>query len=189
MINKMKVFRLSAKKLTMVLIVITGALAISACSKDEKETTIRTVLEQVYNCPDEEIIALSKEEPKVDESKLSETGTGIAPIVEGVLFDKIEELYQPYFTEEAYQNLLNERVPYGYHLDAEENGYTLKVNSIDINKNKTDKTKYDFTIHLKYTSEAGEEKAVDIQGAAQFSEDGKINYLKTFSDLDKKLSE
>jgi hypothetical protein len=189
MVNKEKISKyLSVKKIFIVLIVITGAVFITACSKDENKTTLKTVLEQVYNCPDEELIELSKEEPKVDESKISDSGTGIAPIEEWVLFDKIEELYQPYFTEEAYQNLLNDRVTFMYHLEAEENNYTLKVNSIDIVKNKTDKTKYDFTTNIIYTPETGDEKTVEIQGTAQFSESGKINYFKIFSDLEKKLN-
>lgn len=188
MVNKGKKV-LSAKKLFMVLVIITGAVFITACSKDEKETTLKTVLEQMYNCPDGELVQLSKEEPKVDESKLSDDGTGIAPIQEWALFDKLEELYQPYFTEDAYQNLLNERAFAKYHLEAEENNYTLKVNSIDIDKSKSDDTKYDFTIHIKYAPATGEGKTVDIQGAAQFSEDGKINYLNFFSDLAKKLNE
>jgi hypothetical protein len=73
-------------------------------------------------------------------------------------------------------------------LEAEENNYTLKVNSIDIVKNKTDKTKYDFTTNIIYTPETGDEKTVEIQGTAQFSESGKINYFKIFSDLEKKLN-
>lgn len=186
MINKKRTTKyFSAKKFSMVLILMAGAVFITACSKDEKETTLRTVLEQVYNCPDEGIIEAGKTEPKADETKLSEEGTGIAPIGEWELLDKVEELYQPYFTEEAYQNLLNDRVPYRYHLDAEENNYTLSVISIDINKNKTDETKYDFIIHIKYNPETGDEKTIDIQGTSQFSENGKINYFKTFSDLGK----
>ncbi len=190
MINKGKIFNcLLAKKILIMLFVITGAVFVTACSKDEKETTLKTVFEQMYNCPDGELIQLSKEEPKVDESKLSEGGTGIAPIQEWALLDKVDELYKPYFTEEAYQNLLNERTPYRYHLEAEENNHTLKVNSIDMDKNKTDDSKYEFTIHIKYAPATGESKTVDIQGTAQFSEDGKINYLKFFSDIASKINE
>lgn len=177
------------KKLCMVAMILIGIIFITACSKDENETTLKTVVEQLYNCPNEEVIAASKEEPKVDESNLSEGGTGIVSIVEWALFDKFEELYQSYFTEDAYDKLLNERVFYNNHLNAEENNYSLEVKSVSISKNKSDDTKYDFIISVKYIPITGEEKIVDLQGSAQFSEEGKIEYFKVFTDLKNKLSE
>lgn len=187
--KKNKFGALSAKRILYVCLAIMGAVLMTACSKDKNEENLRKVLEQMYNGPDKELVELSMEEPTINESEIKDGETGVASIKEWVFFDKLEELYQPLFTEEAYQSLLEERELYKYHLEAWDNKYTLKTDSININQSKTDKTKYEFTVQVKYTPETGDAKTIDIQGTSQFSEDGKINYLKVFSDLILKLNE
>lgn len=185
--KKKKLKAVSTRKVLFMFLAVMGLFLMTACSKDEKEQNLREVLEQVYNCPDEELIALTNEPVTVN--GIPDGGTGVASIEESPFLDRLEELYKPYFTEDAYLSFISNRISYDYHLDALENQYTLKVDSIDITKNKTDKTKYEFTVHIKYVSETGEEKKIDIQGTSQFSEDGKINYIKLFSDVIKKINE
>jgi hypothetical protein len=185
MINKKECKLQPVRKLVLVLIVVVGAVLITACSKKEEEETLSTVLEQVFNVPDGELIELSQE---TIDTKDSDT-TGVLSIMDSKFLNRIDEKYQTYFTETAYENFLKERVPYSYHLDAYDNKYTLKVDTIDFDHNKTNKTKYDFIIHLIYKSDKGEEKKLALQGSAQFSEAGKISYLNIISDLNKKLQE
>lgn len=179
----------STKRILFVCLAIMGAVLMTACSKDKNEENLRKVLEQMYNGPDKELVELSMKEPILKEGELNNGENGFASIEEWVFFDKLEELYQPLFTEEAYLSLLQNREFDKYHLDAWDNKYTLKTDSMDINQSKTDKSKYEFTVQVKYTPETGEAKTINIQGTSQFNEDGKINYLKVFSDLIMKINE
>lgn len=165
--------------LTLVPLLLTG------CSKDKKEEALKTVLEQIYNCPDTEITKLRDQAKEA--LKDSNTDTGIVSADNSAFLEKMNETYQPYFSEKAYEIFLDNRTPSRYHFDAADRGYTTKTDKIEMERNDRDKSNYSFTLHLKYLPKDGNEQSILLKGSADFSEDNKITALNFEEDLLKLL--
>ncbi len=183
--NQVKIMTNTIKKKRAALFFILGIAFISVwltgCSKDKNEEALKVVLEQMYNCPDNELIELSNQITQADGIEIA---PGLYSLENTDYFKKILELYQPYFSEKGLESFLNRAYPSVYHSDAEDNGYITKVEKIEVTRNKKIKTNYAFTVYLNYVPKEGDSQDIEINGSAQFAEEeGKITFIQFFDDL------
>lgn len=174
---------ISKNKIIVFMIVIatfTGIL-FTGCSKQERGSTIKNVIELMFNCPNEELINLSNK--MVDEiTNTQETGLSLTEQSQPEFFNKIDELYKSYFTEKGYDTFLRLTFPYRFHIDAYEAGYTLKVNKVTVTPNKKIPTNFSFTAEILYGPKDGEQSKFEVTGSAQLQEEGdKISYIQFFN--------
>lgn len=166
--------------LILALILALIAIRLIGGSPDKKETALKTVLEQMYNCPDRELIQLRDQLTLQLPSDIDAAGDTAYP--DGNVFiDKLYSKYHPYFTDKAYEAFLKNRYPGRYQFDAADRGYIIKTEQIKITRKEV--SAYSFALHLKYQSKDGTEQTILINGSAEFSDDSKISSLVFEDDL------
>jgi hypothetical protein len=155
--------------------------------QDENQENIRIVLEQIFTCPDQEMIdafsnmyIIKDEEINFDNPSSIVIGQFDTTEIE----QKLKEKYAPYISDTWYdsfiQHFYNEFRIYSTAID-----YETKVKHITITQSAKIPTNYSFTIDLNYGPSQGAKKDIEIEGSAQISEkDGKISYLQLFPDRD-----
>jgi hypothetical protein len=93
----------------------------------------------------------------------------------------LEKQYKQYFTEEMYSQFIGEYA-LSYQGLANWNRYEMKINKIDIKKDKDNDSSYYFTANVKYQSEGSSEKDTAIKGKVHFSEECMISKFELLSD-------
>jgi hypothetical protein len=160
----------------------------TGCS-NKREDAVTYVIKQIYQAPDSELITLS-EKMEDDIEKAAKDKKDIA-IEDSEFFKQLAKRYEDYITPECYEKLISQRIPYKYHLSMSDLGYTMKVSSIDIDKNSNSANIYDFTASISFGPTEMEEKKIKIVGSAQFEKKGdRINFLRLLDeDLQKEIEE
>jgi len=144
--------------------------------QDENLSTLEAVLENTFTGPNQELNRLSNDPENLTViGKNSETKNPESPN-ELVLY--LEEMYQPHFTEETYNEYVGE---YVFSYQAKEND-EMKVDNIDIKQKESNEIIYDFTANVEYQAEGNEAQVYELKGQANFSEEGKIKEFKLYSD-------
>jgi hypothetical protein len=162
-------------------------ITITGCSNNKREDTVAYVIKQIYQAPDSELITLS-EKMEDDIDKAAKDNTDIT-LEDSEFFINLAKRYEDYLSPECYEKLISQRIPYKYHLSMADLGYTMKVLSIDIDKNSKSANIYDFTADLSFGSAENEEIKINIKGSAQFEKKGnRINFLRLLDeDLQKEI--
>jgi hypothetical protein len=168
-------------------IFLTSTLLRKMKPQDENQKNIQIVLEQIFTCPDQEMIdafsnmyIIKDEEINFDNPSSIVIGQFDTTEIE----QKLKEKYAPYISDTWYdsfiQHFYNEFRIYSTAID-----YETKVKHITITQSEKIPTNYSFTIDFNYVPSQGEKKDIKIEGSAQISEkDGKISYLQLFADRD-----
>lgn len=161
----------------------------TGCSKDKKEDLIQSVVMQVFSCPNEELIKLMND--MNEEIEISNTNKKSTSLEDFEFFKKLDSIYSPYFTDKCYEDFLNKRIPYKYHIETDSLGYKMNVTDIEIKQSKNTPTNFDFSINLSYGPEDGEKIKTSINGSAQFADgNDKISFIRFFDDdLNRELEE
>ncbi|MGG0655774.1 hypothetical protein [Rummeliibacillus pycnus] len=95
------------------------------------------------------------------------------------LYQYIEELYQPYFTNTGFDKFF---VGSAFSYTMHSKDVQIKVANISITKNKDYKDDYDFVVDVKYKKVGSPEKKYQITGLATIPEEGKIGAITYLDD-------
>ncbi|GGJ96346.1 hypothetical protein GCM10007063_18440 [Lentibacillus kapialis] len=144
--------------------------------QDENLSTLEAVLENTFTGPNQELNRLSNDPENLTViGKNSETKNPESPN-ELVLY--LEEMYQPHFTEEMYNEYVGK---YVFSYQVKEND-EMDVNDIDIKPKDSDEIIYDFNANVTYQKEGSEAEIYELKGQTNFSEKGQIQEFKLHSD-------
>ena len=150
---------------------------------NESKDTLRFVTEQIFTCPNKDIIKLYNEmiNTALDESQ-STSKLGIVEYDTTKLDKKLYETYSNYISNKWYEAFRTEYYTklFAYSIASE---YDIKVRSIDIVQSKKVPTNYSFTLYLTYGLIEGDKKDTKVEGSAQLTNERKISYI-TFFDKD-----
>ena len=143
-------------------------------SLNRNEEAIKTVLEQIFTCPNQEMIEVYNNMfSRIQTSPLEEN-------INNEIDKKLYEIYQPYISSKWYESFVMYFYSYLYVYSTTD-GYEIAVDHIDIKRSDTIPTNYSFMVYLNYSKEGGEKNHTKIEGSAQFLEEkGKISYLQLF---------
>ncbi|MDF2473753.1 MAG: hypothetical protein K0R21_1535 [Anaerocolumna sp.] len=170
----------------LIIAVIFTIFILPSLKSNENEDKIKAIIEQIFTCPDREMITLFEDELK----KIRDSSTTPGTIV-GLDFIEIEkklkEMYGPYISEPWFdsfvQHYFNEFMIYSTVAQ-----YEMKVTNIEFVQSKTIPTNYSFTVSLNYGPAEGEKKDIKIDGSAQISEDDdKVSFIQLFTSNEFKL--
>lgn len=156
---------------------------------EHSKQAIRAVIEKEFNAPDEKYKELSEE--------MWEAGAAYGDDAEGykaftespeykAVFNHTEDTYASYFTENGYDNFVNQGQAFYYTNFAGE--YTLNASDIEINQSENGDTLYNFTFQVDLTDKNGETSQFDLKGNAIVPEEGKIGKIE-FKDDGFKLTQ
>lgn len=160
--------------LLFVFIFICGLMLIgSGCGtvtndEDEDESSLEAVLVKLFTGPDEKLVELAS-----DPDNQTVIGQGVennnedSNEEETELDEYLKELYEPYFTEEAFEAFKAIYV-LDYQLKAETNDVEMKPNSIEIEKVDEENGRYNFTLDVVYENDA-ESETSEVTGLVNFS--------------------
>ncbi|NQD65037.1 hypothetical protein HP456_03795 [Bacillus haikouensis] len=145
-----------------------------AAPHDDNIETIETVLKKSFSGPDKELTKiLNKKESYIDEDKVQE--------YQNELFSYYENVYQPYFEENRFQDhVMNNKLTYNEL--AYSNGYHLETARIDVKEDEKTKGAYEFTVHVQYKKDENEAGETTVSGRVNIYEKGKINSLRYYDD-------
>ena len=143
-------------------------------SLNRNEEAIKTVLEQIFTCPNQEMIEVYNNMfSRIQTSPLEEN-------INNEIDKKLYEIYQPYISSKWYESFVMYFYSYLYVYSTTD-GYEIAVAHIDIKRSDTIPTNYSFMVYLNYSKEGGEKYHTKSEGSAQFLEEkGKISYLQLF---------
>ncbi|MHB8130377.1 MAG: hypothetical protein ACYDEX_15395 [Mobilitalea sp.] len=148
---------------------------------ENRELTIENVINKIFNCPDQEQIRLN--EVMLEEMNQASINGEVYLIENSELHQKQDELYQFDFTEAGYETFVRSTMPLRYHFGAEELGYTIVVDHVDIIKSEQFETNYSFTIHLLYGQLEDDKKEYELEGSVQFIDQfSSISNLQIFNE-------
>jgi hypothetical protein len=183
----MKEMLKNASKAIAFLIISMTIITITGCSNNKRADTVAYVIKQIYQAPDSELITLS-EKMEDDIDRAAKDNMDIT-LEDSEFFINLAKRYEDYISPKCYEKLISQRIPYKYHLSMAELGYTMKVLSIDIDKNSKSANIYDFTTDLSFGSAENDEIKINIKGSAQFENKGnRINFLRLLDeDLQKEI--
>jgi hypothetical protein len=185
-IKMKKMFKNTSKAIAFLIISMT-IITITGCSNNKREDAIEYVIKQIYQAPDSELITLSERmEDDIEEAAKDKKDIALD---DSEFFINLAKRYEDYITPECYEKLISQRIPYKYHLSMADLGFTMKVLSIDIDRNSKSANIYDFTADIRLGSSENNEKNVNIVGSAQFEKKGnRINFLRLLDeDLQKEI--
>ncbi|SET80046.1 hypothetical protein SAMN05421676_108109 [Salinibacillus kushneri] len=163
------------------LFLLVALLFVTACSsdtgsnstpKDKNISTLKTVLEHTFTGPDEKLNELLVPE---NVQNIGDDGEEVKTEEPNELEKYVEELYKPLFTEDMFNEYVG---TYALSYNITEN--QMKVNDITVEQSETNKNIYDFTAKVEY--QGTETKVYDVEGQANFSDEGKISELKFYTD-------
>jgi hypothetical protein len=183
----MKEMLKNTNKTIAFLIISMTIITMTGCINNKREDAVSYVIKQIYQAPDSELITLSeKMEDDIEEAAKNKMDITLD---DSDFFINLAKRYEDYMSPECYEKLISQRIPYKYHLSMAGLGYTMKVLSIDIDKNSKSANIYDFTADIYFGSAENDEKNVKIKGSAQFENKGKrINFLRLLDeDLQKEI--
>ncbi len=149
-------------------------------SKDKNEEAIKAFVNQMFTCPDNELIEASRQIVVDTPNEHASSGIKVYSGYSSKFEEKLKEKYAPYFSNSHFESFCQQAFPLSSHFAANKLGITIEVDKIDIVKEKDiTPVTYTFTAHLKYGPENGEKKQDVVTGSAQFGKDkGKITWLK-----------
>lgn len=145
---------------------------------DKSEQSIRTVIEKEFNGPDEKYKELfdAAMDAQISEKYSDDYGAYLKSPENQALMNYTEETYADYFTENGYENFVNQAPAFMYStLDGE---YQLDTSAIEITQNKNESTLYNFTFTVDYTDGNGESDQFNFEGKAMAPEEGKIGTME-----------
>ncbi|KXH81682.1 hypothetical protein [Sporosarcina sp. HYO08] len=159
-------------------------LLFTGCSaqtkKDSSEQAIRAVLQQQFTAPDAEYIRLAEEVEKqlLENRKETADPQGVVSLPEGApelqeMEAYVKETFDPYFTENGYENM--RPLLFFYHWSTMD--YELEVTDLSINQSDVAPTHYDFIAQVLYTNRQGQTLPFEITGTAICPEEGKIGKM------------
>lgn len=156
-------------------------------AEDENITTIKTVLQEQFTGPDQELIDLLEDPQNATIIGEEETSTPQNPTELDIY---LEEKYKSYFTDNMYDEFIR-AYAMQFQISAYESNYQISVESIDVKQNESVEGAYDFTVNVLYQKEDNEEKKAVVSGRAHIYEDGKISNIDFVDDggLSKILNE
>lgn len=151
---------------------------------DKSEQAIRAVIEKEFNGPDKKYKELwdAAVDAQVSEKYSEDYEAYLESPEYQALVDYMEETYAPYFTDNGYDNFINQAAFMYATFDED---YQLNTSAIEIAQNEKEPTLYDFTFQVEYTDENGEAEPFNFKGDAIAPEDGKIGriqYMDGFED-------
>jgi len=146
-----------------------------------RKLTIENVINTIFNCPDQELIRLNV--VMLEEMDQASKNSEIYLLENSELYQKQEELYKSYFTEVGYETFVKSTIPLRYHFGAEELGYKIVVDHVDIIKSEQFETNYSFTVYLSYGQLNDDRKEYELEGSAQFIDQfSSISNLQIFNE-------
>ncbi|MDN3451537.1 hypothetical protein QMA09_15160 [Planococcus sp. APC 3906] len=183
----------ATKKISGMLLLIFASAVITGCSAtgadpeetaDKSEQAIQAVIEKEFNGPDEKYEELldAAMEAQISEKYSEDYEAYLESPEYEALMGYMEETYAPYFTDNGYDNFINQAAFMYSTFDGE---YQLSTSAIEIAQNEKEPTLYDFTFQVEYTDENGESSQFNFEGDAIAPEEGKIGkiqYLDGFED-------
>lgn len=191
---------ISGKKALGLLFLIFAGLLIVGCSTngtsegngaeaeemiDKSEQAIRAVIEKEFNGPDVKYKELwdTAMEAQTSDIYAEDYEAYLESPEYQALISYTEEIYAPYFTENGYDNFINQAPAFMYSIF--DGYYKLNTSAIEIAQNENETTLYDFTFEVEYTDENGESSQFNFEGEAMAPEEGKIGkieYLDGYED-------
>ncbi|HSP22116.1 MAG TPA: hypothetical protein VLQ20_07285 [Planococcus sp. (in: firmicutes)] len=182
------------KKALGILFLISASLLIAGCSAngteaektvDKSEQAIRAVIEKEFNGPDEKYKALwdAAMEAQISDKYSDDYEAYLESPEYLALMSYTEETYASYFTENGYDNFINQAPAFMY--STFDRNYKLNTSTIEIVQSEQGTTLYDFTFQVEYTDEKGESSQFNFEGNAIAPEEGKIGkieYLDGYED-------
>ena len=173
--KKRKYIIIGMALLSILIITLVSIYVVTLRPRMRNEKAIDAVLTSLLTCPDIELTQLMElcatkigpgyiEEPKPEDLERFD--------------NKMNDMFDSYLTENTLGYIKFSALH--YHTIAEEKGYEMQVDNIEINQDKNDSRNYTFTIYLNYGNHDNEKKLV-VTGRAQCLEVGKITFLR-FSD-------
>lgn len=160
--------------------VLSGSEEIDA---EKSKESIQAVIEEEFNGPDEEYVALS--EAAMDAQSSATTQEEFDALQETPVWKNymnyMTETYASYFTENGYDNFL--KVTPAFIYSGFDGDYDLTASDIKISQNEHNPKMYQFTFQVDYKNTNGEVQPYSFEGEAIASEEGKIEKLQ-FLDKD-----
>ncbi|TDL34224.1 hypothetical protein E2R51_00465 [Jeotgalibacillus sp. S-D1] len=199
------------KKTAGLLILLCSCLLFAACSEenpgtqneeavsteDKNKEAVEAVLKTELNVPNEEYVEVVKNIDK----KMTDIGSGSPEaneVVDGVpsgvsdewlaYEDLVKEMYGPYFTEDAFENLIPQALAFRYHYGYlgfdEDVQYKMNVSDIQVTKseNENSPNHYAFTSQVEYTNNTGDISQHEVKGIAILVEPGKMGTFEIRDD-------
>lgn len=143
-------------------------------STNKNEEAIKTVIEKIYTCPNDELIDLYNNMINNVQSQ-DDLDDHFKEIN-----SKVEYMYKEYIASDWYDSFFI-RFATTYYIYSTAPGYNITVDHIDIIQSDTLPMNYSFIVYLDYGKVGDEMTRLEIDGSAQFSEEeGKISYLQLF---------
>ena len=175
------------KKLVFVFIGSLFSLLLVACTanhtkngeqlvQDPNIQTIESVLQQLLNAPDEELLTEYYYLTNTFDEKPEMTSSATDK-----LNNLLDERFGDFFTTTGYEKFIDE-LAFKYSIAAESSEYQLMVNGIDVTQDKNDSHHYVFKVHLVYITDDGEEKTALVTGKAESQEKGKLSSIEIKDD-------
>ena len=169
----------------LAIIIIAFPLLEKMKSKNKNEKAIQAVVEQIFTCPNEELIKLYSDMSEAVDDKID----SLSPDIKiysltdedfSKIENKLEEMYAPYILSSWYESFMK-HMQMNFVIYSISKDYEIEVDHIEITQNETISTNYSFTIDIHYGLIDGEKKDIEIKGSAQFTDvNGKISYIKIF---------
>ncbi|MBT2571454.1 hypothetical protein J7I83_12750 [Planococcus sp. ISL-110] len=155
---------------------------------DKSEQAIRAVIEKEFNGPDEKYKALwgAMAEAQTSDKYIDDYEAFLESPEYQELMSYTEETYASYFTENGYDNFINQAPAFMY--SSFDGDYNLNTSTIEIAQSENETTLYDFTFQVEYTDENGDSSQFNFEGNAIAPEKGKIGEIE-YSDGDELLQE
>jgi hypothetical protein len=155
--------------------------------QDEIQDNMQAVLEQIFTCPDQEMIeAFSNTYNIRDDEIIFDTPSSITigQFATTEIERELKEKYAPYISDTWYDSFI-QHFSNEFHIYSTAIDYETKVEHIEFTQSEKIPTNYSFTIYINYGPFHGEKKDIEIEGSAQIAEkDGKVSYLQLFTDRD-----
>ncbi|MDL0420509.1 hypothetical protein ABET36_11985 [Caldifermentibacillus hisashii] len=148
-------------------------------SEDKNINTLEAVLNNTFNGPDKKLVELLNDPENA--TKLGEGQKNPENPTDLDLY--LEEKYKKYFTADMYDEYIDK---YALNYQIKDNEL-LKLENTNIKQNETNSNIYNFSSVVQYRKESQKSESYEVEGEANFTDDGKITNLKIFTD--NKLSE
>ncbi|WP_186673794.1 hypothetical protein [Sporosarcina sp. BP05] len=165
------------RKVETILFVLLLGLLVTGCSQTEPEdkniVAIQTVLEHEFNAPDKEYIRMKNDPSNM--TIVDQNGLVSAPEKDNEINIYLEDKFMPYFTDFGYSGKV---LFLTLHSPADNNGYQIAVDEIDVEPVEGRPRDYDFTVHVTYQKDGGDKTKTEITGLATCPEEGKIGNIR-----------
>jgi hypothetical protein len=163
------------RKVGMLLSIALLSLLVAACSetepKDKNKVAIQTILKHEFTAPDKEFMSIFN-----DLINQQRNNPGTLPD-DTELTNYLEKLYGPHFTEFGYDSHIM-IYPLNFQAAADNSGYQITVDKIDVEQSEDRPRDYDFTVHVTYEKDGSDKKKAEITGLAICPEEGKIGKIR-----------